>query len=219
MGMAIASHLSVQSLVVSISGRVRGRFRLCVLFASVMAMAYTSVVWADIYRWTDKDGNVNYSDVAPPREQHVKDVVVLTRASRPPAQPAAPTQQELLARIQSLEQQMQAQRNGAPPPGVPPSPSYPAYYAPPAPSPPPYYQSPPVQPVTYYDGGYDSGAYDNTYYPPYLNSGVPVYVTSPARAHATRSAFAPRALGRGAFHGGPGGGAPFRCACICCSRL
>lgn len=203
--MAIASHLSVRSMVASVSGRVRGRFRLCVLFACVMAMGCTSVVWADIYRWTDKDSNVNYSDVAPPKEQHIKDVVVVTRASRQPAQPAAPTQQELLARIQSLEQQMHAQRNGAPPPGVPPSPSYPAYYASPAPSPPPYYQSPPVQPVTYYDGGYDSGGYDNTYYPPYLYSVVPVYVFSPVRAHATRLAFAPRALGRGAFHGVPGG--------------
>jgi Domain of unknown function (DUF4124) len=203
MGMAIASHLSVGLMVASVSGRVRGRFRLCLLFACVMAMACTSVVWADIYRWTDKDGNVNYSDVAPPKEQHIKDVVVVTRASRPPAQPAAPAQQELLARIQSLEQQMQAQRNGAPPPGIPPSPSY---YAPPAPSPPPSYQSAPVQPVTYYDGGYDSGAYYNTYYPPYLYSVVPLYVISPVRAHATRSAFAPRALGRGAFHGGRGGG-------------
>jgi Domain of unknown function (DUF4124) len=199
MGVEIASHLSVRSTVASVTGRIRGRLRLCVLFACAMAMGCTSVVWADIYRWTDKDGNVNYSDVAPPKEQHIKDVVVVTRTSRQPAQPAAPTQQELLARIQSLEQQMQAQQNGAP------SPFYPAYYAPPAPSPPPYYQSPPVQHVTYYDGGYDSGAYDNTYYPPYMYSVMPVYVISSVRAHARRSAFAPRALGLGAFHGVPGG--------------
>jgi hypothetical protein len=176
-----------------------------VRFACVVATGCTSVAWADIYRWTDKNGNVNYSDVAPPKEQHIKDVVVVTRASRQPAQPAGPTQQELLARIQSLEQQMQAQRNGAPPPNASLPLSYPVYYDPPAPSPPPYYQSPLVQPVTYYDGGYDSGAYDNTYYLPYLYSVVPVYVISPLRAHATRSAFAPRTPGLGAFHGVPGG--------------
>jgi Domain of unknown function (DUF4124) len=204
--MAIASHLSVGSMVAPVSGRVRGRFRLCPLFACVMAMACTSAVWADIYRWTDKDGNVNYSDVAPLKEQHIKDVVVVTKSSRPAAQSAAPTQQELLARIQSLEQQMQAQRNGAPPPGVSPSPSYQAYYAPAAPSPPPYFQSPPVQPVTYNDGGYDSGTYDNTYSQPYMYSVAPLYVISFAKVHAARSAFAHRALGRGSFHNAPGRG-------------
>ena len=192
-------------MFVSVSGRVRGRIGLGLFAAGVMTMAGTSVVWADIYRWTDKDGNVNYSDVAPPKEQYIKDVVVVTRSSRSPAQPAAPTQQELLARIQSLEQQMQAQRNSAPP-VVSPPPSHAAYYEPPAPPPVAYYQSPPVQPVTYYDAGYDSRDYDRTVYPPYVYSGVPVYVISFVRARATRPAFAPRPSDRGSFHGVAGSG-------------
>jgi hypothetical protein len=172
-------------------------------------MGATTVAWADIYKWTDKDGNVTYSDVAPSKEQRVKDVVVVTRSSKAPAQPTTPTQQELLARIQSLEQQVQTQRNSAPLTGVPPPLSYSAFDPPPAPSPPSYYQyqSPPVQAVSYYDGGYDSGAYANTYYPAFSYSFVPVYVTSPLRVNAKRFAFAPpRTSGRGAFHGGHGGG-------------
>jgi hypothetical protein len=37
---------------------------------------------ADIYKWTDKDGILHYSDVAPDKDQHIKDVVVATRSSR-----------------------------------------------------------------------------------------------------------------------------------------
>lgn len=189
------------------SGRSGGPIGLAAFLVSILAMAFASATWADIYRWTDKDGNVNYSDVAPPKEQRIKDVVVVTRAKNAPAQPASATEQELLARIQNLEQQLQAQRTPASPAYVAPPPSYSAYSPPPASSPPAYYPSPPVQPVTWPDGGYDNDAFDNAFYPSYT-SVVPLYIFTPARGHGHGRRFGSsvRASGHGSFHGAFAGG-------------
>src|SRR5258706_10904081 len=195
----MASHLSVSAVVALIFGRARGVFRLCALFFCVMAMGATAAARADIYKWTDKDGILHYSDVAPTKEQQAKDVVVSTRSSNKPPQPPGPSQQELLARIQSLELQLQAQRYDSPQPA-----SYPTYYAPPAPPPAPYYPSQPVQAMTYYDAGY-SNAFDNSFFSPFLSAGPPFYVVSSIRTHGSRFGFGARAPGHGSFHGGHGG--------------
>jgi hypothetical protein len=167
-------------------------------------MFCASAAWADIYRWTDKDGNVNYSDVAPPREQQVADVVVVTKTSK--VQPATPTQQELLARIQNLEQQLQSQQASMPAPMVAAPPVYAAYHAPPVQPPVALYQAPPVPPVTYFDAGYDSSAYAPAFVSPSLFPVAPVFVVTTTRLHPARFGSAHRTHGRGAFHGNRGGG-------------
>jgi len=178
---------------------VRGKLLWCVFASSLAATAASTAARADIYRWTDKDGNVNYSDVAPPKEQRIKDVVVVTKSTPAPT----PSQQDLLARIQNLEQQLQAQQYSAPPQGIPQPVA--AYYAPPMPAPQPYIQAPPAQPVTYYDAGYNTG-YDNSLsYAPYV-SAVPVIVVSTIRTRGPRPGFGHRTPGRGPFRGVPPGG-------------
>jgi hypothetical protein len=188
------------SVVASVSGCARGMIGSCLSLACVISLGLSPVAWADIYRWTDKDGNLHYSDTAPPTELNIKDVVVVTK-SKPQVQPSGPSQQELLARIQSLEQQLQAQQNTAPPPVVAMAPSY----APPAPQP-VQYLAPPVQPVIHYDAGYNAGVHDSFYNAPLLTSAVPVFVISATRMHPTRFGSAHRTPGRGSFHGGRGGG-------------
>jgi hypothetical protein len=165
---------------------------ICVAVAAMMSAAST---WADIYRWTDKDGNVNFSDVAPTKEQHARDVVVVTR-SKPASQQAGPSQQELLARVQNLEQQLQAQQYAAATQAPPPV----AYYPAPTPLPQPVYQ-PPVQPMAYYDNSaYDDGSA----YTPYAYPVAPVYVITTLRGRGMRHSFRPRTPLAGSFRGMPG---------------
>jgi hypothetical protein len=184
--------------------------RYCLLFSSLAALLTGFAARADIYRWTDKNGDVVYSNVAPSGEQTAKNVTLVTRSS-PYVAPPGPTNQELVARIQSLEQQLQAQ--SAAPPIMVAGPAYP-------PQPIAYAQPAPMPAVTYYDNGL-AGAYDSTYLSPFVSPLLPLTVVSvtPLRG---RSPFVRRGIGRDWNHGGfgsrggthgfpgrsPGGGVP-----------
>ncbi|MEO7762509.1 MAG: DUF4124 domain-containing protein [Casimicrobiaceae bacterium] len=176
------------------------------------AMTGTTVARADIYRWIDKNGDLNYSDVAPSKEQAAKDVTVVTRSSKPVPASAA-TQQTLLARIQNLEQQLHEQRAAPPTPSAyvpapsaygPAPPAYaPAAYATPAP-----YYTPPV-PAPYYDA-YAGSGYDRAYLAPsYAYPLTPAYSYSVyfVRNKLLRSVHTHRGPMRGPLHGMPGRGA------------
>jgi hypothetical protein len=198
--MANASQYRFGSSTASVADPVRSRLGLCMLgaaMAAIAAAAFSPAAKADIYRWTDKEGNVNFSDVAPTREQQVKDVVVVTRSSKTP-QPTGPSQQELLARVQSLEQQLQSQQyiaatQAAAPPAV-------AYYPTPAPAPQVIYQAPPVQPMTYYDNAaYDDGVGLGV---PYTYPVAPIYVVSTFKGRGPRFGMNPRGP-HGSFRGVP----------------
>jgi hypothetical protein len=166
--------------------------RYCLLLSSLAALLTASAARADIYRWTDKNGDVVYSNVAPSGEQTARNVTLVTKSS-PYVSPPGPTNQELVARIQSLEQQLQAQ--SAAQPILVAGPAFPPQsmaYAQPAPAP----------AVPYYDSGL-AGAYDNTYLSPFVSPLLPLTVVSvtPLRG---RSPFARRGIGRDWTHGGFG---------------
>jgi hypothetical protein len=172
-------------------------------------------VHADIYTWTDAQGSLNFSNVAPPKSNKVKNVRVIAKDTIPVAQVAdpvpprqpAPSQRELLARISNLEHQLaeqqaqqQIQRSAAPSPGAyyqgPPPPSS-AYYQPPPPG--TYYQP---TPTSYNDASADAGFYPG--YPVYYYPIVPAYSVYPRRAYfvGPRPAFGGFVGGRIGGHGG-----------------
>ena len=180
--MIITSHMSATSKAAPMLSR-----NLLWLFAflpALILLVISANAWGDIYKWTDEQGRIYYSDSPPPASGKAKNVVVVEKEVRP-----TPTEQALLARIKALERQQQAPQYAAQPPAVPPPTPYGGYY-PPAPPPPP--------PPSYYDSGYDSGYYSSGYYPSYPIYYYPVtssYAVYPARAYRTPPAFA-------AQHGG-----------------
>ena len=172
----------------------RSLFRLSALFAALISLVVPATALGDIYKWVDEQGRISYSDVPPPTSGKAMNVEVVRKDPK-----LTPSEQALLARIQSLERQVEAQRYVAQAPAVPPPTPYPSYYppAPPPPSPPP----------NYYDSGY-YGSYPSypTYYPAYSYPVVASYVAYPARAFINRPGFAPSHGGFSHGRGGHGGG-------------
>lgn len=145
------------------SERSYGFSRECALLWIFLAILGPANAWGDIYKWTDDRGNTVISNVQPVNPNRVSEVELLVKATNPDAQsPAAPsqagasrTEQELKARVENLERQLQAQQYAPQPQEIPQS----AYSG-------DYYQAPiPPPPETGYYGGYDSGYYPGNYYP------------------------------------------------------
>jgi hypothetical protein len=157
---------------------------LSVLFPVLLLLFVPAIAWADIYKWTDENGTTHFSNTGPDKSAKARNVEVVAKEAKPSAIPdhaATRTEQALLARIESLERQLDARQYAAQAPQAPP----PAAYYPPT-----------TPPSSYYTGGYDWGypGYYPAYYP-FASS----YAVYPRRAFAGRPVFvAPRG---GSFHG------------------
>ena len=171
----------------------RSVFRLLALLPALISLVMPATAWGDIYKWTDEKGRTHYSDAAPPTSGKVKNVELVQKEIK-----RTPTEQALLARIESLERQQQARQYAPQAPAPAPPMPYGGYY-PPTPPPPP--------PPSYYDSGYDSGYYSSyypSYYPSYYYPVARAYAVYSARAFVARPVFA--ASRGGSFHGGGGHG-------------
>lgn len=191
----IASHMSDGSTAAVVLPR--SPFWLSALIPVLISLVIPATACADIYRWTDERGQVNISNVPPPEAGKAKDVELVLKEPKLTA-----SEHALLARIQSLERQVQEQR-----------------YAPQSPLVPPpmpnggYYPSSPPPPPDYYDSGYRGyvSGYDSGYYGSYYPSSYPIYY-SPSYSYAVyrARAFVPRpvfaAPRGGSVRGGGGGG-------------
>ena len=180
--------------------RVGRLFRLFALLTAYISLVLPASAWGDVYKWTDAKGITVFSDVLPKPGEKVKNFEVVAKArpaTKVPAQAVTPAEQALRARVDTLEQQLQARQYAPAAPPVPPPATYSNYY-PPAPQPPP-------PPSSYYDSGYYDSRYDSGYYPSYYPSySYPVVAsyTYPARTFISRPVFvAPRG---GSFRGGGG---------------
>lgn len=188
--MAIASHISGTSKAAVVLTHFHSPFWLFALLPALILLVTPAIAWGDIYKWTDEQGQTNFSNVPPTKSGKVKNVEIVLKEARP----TSPTEQALLARIESLERQLQVRQYTPQAPAVPPPMPYGGYY-PPTPPPPP--------PPSYYDSGYGSSYYPS-YYPSYYYPVMPSYsyAVYPARAFIGRPVFAaPRG---GSFHGGGG---------------
>ena len=187
--------------------RLRSVSWLCALLPGLIPLAAAQSALGDIYKWTDAQGNTNFSNLPPAKSEKARNVMVVAKESGPsaiPARTAAPTEQELMARIENLEHQLQARQSAAlAPPGAPPA----ASHAPPPPAPyAGYYPvAPPAQLQYYYDNSNDSGYYP-AYAPNYYYPVLPWYAYGayPRRAFFARPGF--NTGFRGSFHGGGGHG-------------
>lgn len=145
----------------------------------LMSLLLPALAGADIYKWTDEQGGIVYSNSPPENAKVAGNIerVIKERA-------APPREQVLQERIDALERRLQSQP-----------------YSPPAsPAPPP----PSVAPPAYSDGGY----YYPPPPPDYTRYSVPAffpvyrYPLLPAYSYVVY----PRAIGaRPAFHGGARG--------------
>ncbi|HZM43186.1 MAG TPA: DUF4124 domain-containing protein [Burkholderiales bacterium] len=153
----------------------RSRSRLSVLLSVLLSLALPAAAWADIYKWTDENGGTHFSNVRPDKSAKAKDIEVVIREAKPASSqdsPATRTEQALLARVESLERQLEARQYAAQAPEAPPPVAYSGYY-PPAPP-----------PSSYYTGGYD-WTYPG-YYPAYYYPFASSYVVYPRRAFVRR---------------------------------
>lgn len=186
----IASHMSDTSNSAVVFSQLRSPFWLFALLPALISLVIPAIAWGDIYKWTDEQGRTYYSDSPPPTSGKAKNVEVVEKEIKP-----TPREQALLARIESLERQVQAPQYAAQAPAAQPLMPSGGY----SPSMPP--------PSNYYDSGYDSGYYPGyypSYYPSYSYPVVPAYsyVVYPRRTFFTRPAFvAPRS---GFAHAGGG---------------
>jgi len=110
---------------------------------------------AEIYAWVDPSGAVTYSNLPPPKDARVIEVIQDIPAPSPQSQAAAEAahrseMQALNERVQQVERELQQSRMPAPPPPMP----YPSA-APPSYGPPPGYG-----PVASYGPGCDPEYYD-----------------------------------------------------------
>jgi hypothetical protein len=171
------------------------------LFGALMgagAALAPSAALAEIYGWVDPSGSVTYSNLPPPKNARVIDVIEETPPPTPQAQAAAAAAHEaemraLNERVRQLEQELQLSRyDSAPPP--------PAYPNVPAPSygPPPYTASyGPCFDDEFFDCGWGGG-------PVYYTAGVvPFWGLRHHRDHDRDGRF-----DRGLHRGPPGLGAP-----------
>lgn len=193
--MALASHISAKSKPEGPAVKHGGP--LWALLLGLVSLLVPATVWGDIYKWTDENGRTNFSNILPTKSGKASNVELVVKEAKPTAIPdhrATPTEQALLARIENLERQLQAQQIAAP--AAPPPAPIGGYYSPPP---------PPPQPA-YYDSGYYSSyypAYYPAYYPSYNYPIVSSYFYAyPRRVFVGRPVFAvPRS---GTFHGGGG---------------
>lgn len=192
----IASHVSGTSKTAAVFSR--SLFWLLALLPTLVSLAVPATAWGDIYKWTDETGRTHLSNIPPPQAGKAKNVEIVLKEDKPTSVPnhvATPTEQALLARIESLERQLRAQQYSTQPPAAPPPAPYAGYY-PPTPPPPP--------PPGYYGDGYYS-TYPG-YYPSYYYPFVSSYVVYPARTFLNRRGFAPSRGGFSRSGGGHGGG-------------
>jgi hypothetical protein len=185
--LVITSHMLDTSKAAVVFAHFRSPFWLFALLLALISLVVPATAWSDIYKWTDEQGKTNFSNVPPTKPGKVKSVEIVLKEARP----TPPTEQALLARIESLERQLQVRQYTTQAPAVPPPTPYGGYY-PPTPPPPP--------PPNYYDSGYGSSYYPS-YYPSYYTPSYS-YAAYPARAFIGRPVFAaPRG---GSFRGGGG---------------
>jgi hypothetical protein len=124
---------------------------------------------AEIYGWVDASGSVTYSNLPPPKNARVVDVIPETPPPSPQAMAAAEAahQSEMRAlneKVRQIELERQQARSAA---------AYPAG-APPSYGPPPSYgQAPSYGPAASYDSGCDAAYYDCDLWdgPAYYNTG------------------------------------------------
>lgn len=105
---------------------------------------------AEIYGWVDPSGDVTYSNLPPPANARVIEVIPDTPPPSPQQRAAAAAahdaeMKQLNDRVQQLERELRASRMEAPP--------YPAYGPPPAYAAAPSYGAPPPAPYPAYDTG------------------------------------------------------------------
>ena len=188
--MVFTSHVSDASKTAVVSAQRRSPYWSLALLPAFISLFVPATVWGDIYKWTDEKGITNYSDSPPPTSGKVKDVEVVRKDIK-----TTPTEQAMLARIQSLERQLHAPQYAAQTPAARPPMPYGGY-------------SPPMPPPSdYYDSGYDSSYYPDTYsnyYPAYYYPVVPAYsyMVLPRRKFFSRPAsVVPRS---GFVHAGSG---------------
>lgn len=201
--MVIASRRSGTSKAAAVIAR--GLFGLSTAFSALMLLAMPATAWGDIYKWTDEQGRINISNVPPPTSGKAKDVALLVKEARPtsiPQHAATPTEQALIARIDSLERQLQAQQYAAQAPAAPPPAPYGNYY--------PQTPAPPPPQTSYYESGYGRGYYSSyypSYYPAYYYPVASSYVVYPARTFVRGPGFGvPHGgVSRGGFSHGGGG--------------
>jgi hypothetical protein len=203
---AIASCSTYSGYTAAQPARLRGKSPALAMLALAAAVFAPASAQGDIYKWVDEQGITVISDRAPADPAKVSGMRLLSKApqsaarvpvSAPDPAPSA-KEQELEARIEDLERQLQEQQSTPPPaPQVSDDGGY--YPAPPAPEPDSY-------------GGYASG-YSAVYYPVPYYAAPPVYsvIVVPARpavhrrTPARRPAFAPqpRFVSRPQFTGPP----------------
>jgi hypothetical protein len=139
------------------------------LFGALMgagAALAPSAAMAEIYGWVDPSGSVTYSNLPPPKNARVIDVIEETPPPTPQAQAAAEAAHEaqmraLNERVRQLEQELQLSRYDS----APPAPPYPSVAAP-SYGPPPYTASyGPCFDQEFFDCGWGGG-------PVYYTAGV-----------------------------------------------
>jgi hypothetical protein len=139
------------------------------LFGALMgagAALAPSAAMAEIYGWVDPSGSVTYSNLPPPKNARVIDVIEETPPPTPQAQAAAEAAHEaqmraLNERVRQLEQELQLSRYDS----APPAPPYPSVAAP-SYGPPPYTASyGPCFDEEFFDCGWGGG-------PVYYTAGV-----------------------------------------------
>ena len=168
--------------------------RLLSLLPALISLCVSAAAWGDIYKWTDERGRTVLSNIPPTPADKARNVELVKKENKPALAPAAahvatPTEQALLARIESLERQLQAVRS-APQAVTPPPMPYAGTYAPPPP------------PPGYYGGAYPT-AYPGTYYP-YPPVPAYPYVVYPVRTFISQPVFVTsgRSFHRGGGHRG-----------------
>jgi hypothetical protein len=122
--------------------------------AGAAAVLFPACAGAEIYGWVDPSGGVTYSNLPPPKDARVIEVIPDEPPPSPQAQAAAhdAEMKTLNDRVRQLERELQASRMEAPPYPV----SAPPYGSPPGYGPPPAYGAPPPYPS--YDAGAGYGA-------------------------------------------------------------
>ena len=182
----MAAHASDTSTATAVFARRGGPFRPIALLPAVILMIVSAPAWGDIFKWTDEQGRINLSNVPPPALGKAKNIEIVLKEARSASIPqhvATPTEQALLARIESLERQLQTRQYAPPVAAVPPSAPSVGYYP----------TAPPPPPPGYY------GTYSG-YYPGYSYPVPASYAVYPARAYVAQPAY----LGSrsGLAHGG-----------------
>lgn len=185
--MAPASHLPVSRNAAAWRAHSCGYLRVLALLPILAALLAPAIARGDIYTWTDEQGRVVVSDVQPADPGKASDLKLLAAASGPAAKsPAAGSEpaagrkeQELQARIEELERQLEEEQSAQQRQAVPQASDAGSYY----PAPPPeagYYSSSP--------GNY-TAHYVSYYYP-----SPPAYtvIVVPAKPLVRRPASAPR---------------------------